>query len=122
MSGISRGKEKKTKNSWFYKKRFFNKSSITIGGGGGYESAIAPDIPDKIKLNSWIFQKPKTPRNSTMFFLGYLWKFHFVFIFDTPGNTISSNPTPHPARLDFFRNSPQGKVTEAGKFGAGNFS
>ena len=60
-----------------------------------------------------------------LFFLGHPWKFHFVFIFDTPGNTISSNPPPPPPPcpcLDFFRNSPQGKVTEAGKFGAGNFS
>ena len=49
------------------------------------------EIPDKTKLNPWIFHetvwdsleisrpKRKTPRNSTLFFLGHPWKFHFVF-------------------------------------------
>ena len=51
------------------------------------------EIPDKTKLNPWIFHKivldpleiprpkTKTPRNFTfsLFFLGHPWKFHFVF-------------------------------------------
>ena len=51
------------------------------------------EIPDKTKLNPWIFYKivldpleiprpkTKTPRNSTfsLFFLGHPWKFHFIF-------------------------------------------
>ena len=48
-------------------------------------------IPDKTKLNPWIFHKilldplkisrpkSKTPGNSTLIFLGHPWKFHFVF-------------------------------------------
>ena len=50
------------------------------------------EIPDKPKLKPWIFHKfvldplevprrpkTKTPRNSTLFFLGNSWKFVFVF-------------------------------------------
>ena len=49
------------------------------------------EIPDKTKLNPWIFHKivldpldipkpkTKTPGNSTLFFLGHAWKFHFLF-------------------------------------------
>ena len=49
------------------------------------------EIPDRTKLSPWIFHKivldpseiprPKTkiPGNSTLFFLGHTWKFHFVF-------------------------------------------
>ena len=49
------------------------------------------EIPDKTKLNPWIFHKivldpldilkpkTKTPGNSTLFFLGHPWKFHFLF-------------------------------------------
>ena len=49
------------------------------------------EIPNKTKLNPWIFHKivldslaiptpkTKTPGNSTLFFLGHPWKFHFVF-------------------------------------------
>ena len=48
-------------------------------------------IPDKTRLKPWIFHKIvldpleiprpkiKTPGNSTLFFLGHPWKFHFVF-------------------------------------------
>ena len=56
---------------------------------------------NKIKLNPWIFHKivldsleiprPKTkiPGNSTLFFLGYPWKFHFVFNY-----ALSCRPVP----------------------------
>ena len=49
------------------------------------------EIPDKTKLNPRIFHKivldpvelprpkTKTPANSTLFFLGQPWKFHFIF-------------------------------------------
>ena len=49
------------------------------------------EIPDKTKLSPWIFHKivlepleiprpkTKTPGNSTLFFLGHPWKFHFIF-------------------------------------------
>ena len=49
------------------------------------------EIPDKTKLNPWIFHKivldpleiprlkTKTPGNSTLFFLDHPWKSHFVF-------------------------------------------
>ena len=49
------------------------------------------EIPDKTKLHPWKFckivlhhweiprPKTKTPGNSTWFFLGHPWKFHFVF-------------------------------------------
>ena len=54
--------------------------------------------------------KAKTPKNSTLFFLGHPWKFNFYsttgnstyYFFDTPGNSISSTPAPC---LDFFWNS-----------------
>ena len=48
------------------------------------------EIPDKTKLNPWIFHKivlaileisrpkTKTPGNSTLFFLGHPWKFYFI--------------------------------------------
>ena len=48
-------------------------------------------FPDKTKLNPWIFHKivldpleilrpkTKTPGNSTLFFLGQPWTFHFIF-------------------------------------------
>ena len=52
---------------------------------------LPQEIPDKAKLNPWIFHKivlnpleiprskTKTPGKSTLFFLGHPWKFHFVF-------------------------------------------
>ena len=52
---------------------------------------LPQDIPDKTKLNPWIFHKivlhplkiarlkTKTHGNSTLFFLGHPWKFHFAF-------------------------------------------
>ena len=45
---------------------------------------LSLEIPDKARLNSWIFHKivknTKTPPgNSTSFFLGHPWKFRFVF-------------------------------------------
>ena len=79
------------------------------------------EIPDKTKLHPWQFHKTvldslkiprsktKTPRNSTLFFLGHRWKFHFanstklllprkfhmLFLwYDTPRNSISSPPPP----------------------------
>ena len=77
------------------------------------------EIPDKTKLNPWMFHKivldpleisrPKTKihGNSTLFFLGHPSKLHFVFnstcyFSDTPGNSISSKPT----CLDFFLGKP----------------
>ena len=73
--------------------------SQTERGGGGFENppgifhffTLPQEIPDKKKLNPWIFHKivldpleiprpkTKTPGNSTLFFLGHPWKFHFVF-------------------------------------------
>ena len=49
------------------------------------------EIPDKTKLNPWIFHKivldpleiprpkSKTPGNSTLVFFGHPWKLHFIF-------------------------------------------
>ena len=49
------------------------------------------EIPDKTKFSHWILHqivldsleiprpKTNTPGNSTLFFLGHSWKFHFVF-------------------------------------------
>ena len=56
-----------------------------------YFFTLPLEIPNKTKLNPWIFHKivldslaiptpkAKTPGNSTLFFLGHPWKFHFVF-------------------------------------------
>ena len=56
-----------------------------------YFFTLTLEIPEKTKLNPWIFHKivldpleiprpkTKTPGNSTLFFLGHPWKFHFVF-------------------------------------------
>ena len=87
------------------------------------------EIPDKAKLNPFIFHKivldpleisrPKTKihGNSTLLFLGHPSKFHFVFnstcyFFDTAGNSISSKPP----CLDFFWKSPVASYLTTGSF------
>ena len=103
------------------------------GGRGGWEHTfletppgisrffILPlESPDKIKFletaqncyNPWKFQdlKPRTPGNSTWFFLDHPWKSQPLEIpltissIYTPGNSISSNPL-SPCCF-FFWNSP----------------
>ena len=65
--------------------------SLPLFPGIFHFSTLSLEIPNKTKLNSWIFHKivleplevprskSKTPGNSTLYFLGYPWKFHFVF-------------------------------------------
>ena len=87
--------------------------------------SLPPEIPDKTKLNSWLFHKivldpQETPRpktktleishyfllvtvgNSTLFLIAVTPGNSTCYFFDTPGNSISSNS---PVSI-FFWNSP----------------
>ena len=80
---------------------YSRKNPNRVEGGGGVEDLfeIPPgifhfftlplEVPDKTKINHWIFHKvmldpleiprpkTKTPGNSTLFFLDHPWKFYF---------------------------------------------
>ena len=89
---------------WTIPEKIQTEGGEGLGDGGGLRiyflqnlrgifhfSTLPLVIPDKIKLNPWIFYKivldplkiprtkTNTPKNFTLFFLGHPWKFHFVF-------------------------------------------
>ena len=77
--------KKKKPNRWWLR-TYFSKNTPGI-----FNFFLPLEIPDKTKLHPWkihkivlhVFEIPrpetKTPGTSTLFFLGYPWKFHFVF-------------------------------------------